>query len=48
MKYSVKGDSFVRFSGRPYALLFNFFAMKSDEVIVAPFHSEIMLCSALP
>ena len=48
MKYGVKGALFVRFAGRTHALLSNFFEMKSDEVKVAPFHSEIVLCSALP
>jgi hypothetical protein len=48
VKYGVKTASFVRFAGRTYALLFHFFEMKSDEVIVAPFDSEILLCSPLP
>jgi IS5 family transposase len=34
-----EGVSFVQFAGCTYALLSNFFAMKSDEAIVAPVHS---------
>ena len=48
MKYGVKGASFVRFAGRTNALLSKFVAMKSDEVDVPPFYSEIRLCSVLP
>jgi hypothetical protein len=48
MKYGVKAAAFVRFASRTYTFLSNFFEMKSDAVIVVPFRSEIVLCSAIP
>ena len=44
----VKSASMVRFSGRIYAFLFNFFEIKFVAFELSHFHPEIRLCSALP